>query len=61
VEALRKNERRGQNPDETQFGTKSAAFLSLTLPVKAKVLFLGGFKKSHPVLDQTQGTGAVFS
>jgi hypothetical protein len=44
VEALSKNERRGQNPDETQFGTKSGAFLSLTLPLKAKVLFLEVFK-----------------
>jgi len=32
VGALRKKERRGQKPDETQFGTKSGGFLSLTPP-----------------------------
>ncbi len=30
VEALRKKERWGSKPDETQFGTKNGAFLSFT-------------------------------
>jgi hypothetical protein len=63
VEALRKTERGGQNRMKLslQFGTKSGAALSLTPPpLKANVLFCIFFE-SHPVLDQTQGTGAVFS
>jgi hypothetical protein len=39
VEALRKKEKTGSKPDGTQFGTKSGGFLSLTPPLKAKVLF----------------------
>jgi hypothetical protein len=39
VEALTKR-KHGSKQDETQFGTKSGAFLSLTpLPLKANVLF----------------------
>jgi hypothetical protein len=49
-------------PDETQFGTKSGAFLSLNPHrLNANVLFCRFFKKSHPVLDQTQGTGTDFT
>jgi hypothetical protein len=52
----------GSKQDETQFGTKSGAFLSLALrPLKANVLFCKFFFEFHPVLDQTQGSGAVFS
>jgi NADH:ubiquinone oxidoreductase subunit 6 (subunit J) len=57
VEALRKKERE----DETQFTTKIDGFLSFIPPLNASVLFCRFFLKSHPVLDQTQGSGAVFS
>jgi hypothetical protein len=30
-------------------------------PLNANVIFLQGFSESHPVYDQTQGIGAVFS
>jgi hypothetical protein len=44
----------GSKLDETQLGTKSGAFFSLTPPPpKPNVLFSAGFLKSHPVLDQT--------
>jgi len=49
MEAHEKNERQ----DETQFTTKIDGFLSFTPPWM--VIY------SHPVYDQTQGTGAVFS
>ncbi len=39
---------------------KNGAFLSFT-PLKATVLFCRFFKKSHPVLDQTEGSDVVFS
>jgi len=63
VEALRKKRKDGSKPDETQFGTKSGASLSLTPPLKANANFCRFFFESHPVLDQTQyqGTGALFS
>jgi hypothetical protein len=47
-----------------QFGTKSGAALSLTSPpppIESQFTFLHVFFESHPVLAQTQGTGAVFS
>jgi hypothetical protein len=34
VEALRKKGKTGSKPDETQFGTKSGGFLSLTHPLE---------------------------
>ncbi len=43
--------------DENQLSTKSGAFLSL----KANVLFCRFSFESHPVLDQTHGSGAMFS
>jgi hypothetical protein len=64
MEALRKKQRQGSKQDETQFGTKSGPFLSLSFdppPLKANVLFCRFFLKSHLVLDQTQGSSAVFS
>jgi hypothetical protein len=51
-----------ERQDETQFTTKIDAFFSisdrmkLSLPPKLMLSFL-----SHPVNDQTQGSGAVFS
>jgi hypothetical protein len=47
VEVLRKKERWGQNKDETQFGTKSGAFLNMTspapAPLKANILYFQDF------------------
>ncbi len=40
----------GSKLDETLFGTKSGAFLSLT-PLRL-MYFFPGFLESHPVLDQ---------
>jgi hypothetical protein len=56
VEALKKKERGDQNQDETQFSTRKW----LHFGVKTTVLFCRFFFESHPVLDQTQGSGAVF-
>ncbi len=54
VKALRRKERQ----DETQFTTKIDGFLSFIPPLNT---FLQGFFfSSHPVYDQTQGSGAVF-
>jgi hypothetical protein len=53
--------KKGSKQDETQFGTKNGAFLSFTPTLKANVFFCRFFLKSHPVLDQTQGSSAVFS
>ncbi len=50
---LRKKERQ----DETQFITK---ILSFTPRLNANVLSCMVFFESHPVYDQTQGSGAVF-
>jgi hypothetical protein len=50
VEARRKKERHGETQD-----------LSFNPTLNANVLFSRFFLKSHPVYDQTQGTGAVFS
>jgi hypothetical protein len=55
VEALRKKERQ----DETRFTTKIDGFLSF-IPPWMLMYFLAGFFESHPVYDQTQGSGAVF-
>ncbi len=55
MEALRKKERQ----DETQFTTKIAAFLSF-IPGWMLKYFFAGFFESHPVYDQTQGSGAGF-
>jgi hypothetical protein len=57
VEALRKKERQ----DETQFTTKIDGFLSFIPPLNANVLFCRFCFESHPMYDQTQGSGAVFS
>ncbi len=35
-------------------------FLSFIPPLNANVTILQAFKKSQPVYDQTQGSGAVF-
>ncbi len=62
VEALKKKERQ----DETQFTTKIDGFLSFIIPRWMLTYFIAGFffffflEKSHPVYDQTQGSGAVF-
>jgi len=56
VEVVRKKERQ----DETQFTTKTDSFLSSIPPLNANVLFCRFFFSSHPVYDQTQGSGAVF-
>jgi hypothetical protein len=62
MEALRKKERGGQNKDETQFTTKEMVHVWVSPRYWMLMYFLAGFKKkSHPVLDQTQGSGAVFS
>jgi hypothetical protein len=53
VEAPRKKKRQ----DETQFTTKIDGFLTA---LNANVLFCRVFFQSHPVYDQTQGSGAVF-
>jgi hypothetical protein len=55
VEALRRKEKQ----DETQFTTKIDGFLSF-IPRWMLMYFLAAFFKSHPVYDQTQGSGAVF-
>jgi len=57
VEALRKKERRG----ETQKTINFDGFLSFTLSFFLMCCFAGLFFESHPVYDETQGTGAVFS
>jgi len=56
MEALRKKERQ----DETQFTTKIHCFLSFIPRWMLMYFFAGFFLKSHPVYDQTQGSGAVF-
>jgi hypothetical protein len=56
VEVLTEKERQG----ETESNTKTYSFLSFIPALKANVLFLQVFKKSHPVYDHTQGYGAVF-
>ncbi len=55
VEALTEKERQ----DETQFTTKIDGFLSF-IPCWMLMYFFAGFLLSHPVYDQTQGSGAVF-
>ncbi len=52
----------GSKPDETQFGTKSGAFLSLKPPLKRLVYFFffaGFFFESHPGFGPN--SGALFS
>jgi len=56
VEVLTVKERQGEN----ESNTKTYSFLSFIPALKANVLFLQVFKKSHPVYDHTQGYGAVF-
>jgi hypothetical protein len=50
-----------ERQDETQFITKIDAFSEFHPLLNANVLFCRFKKKSHPVYDQTQGSGAVFS
>ncbi len=58
VEAIMKKER----GDETQFITqKNPWFSQFHLLLNANVHFCRVFFSSHPVYDQTQGSGAVFS
>ncbi len=54
--ALRKEERQ----DETQFTTQIDGFLSFIPPLNANAMFCRFCFESHPVYDQTQGSGAVF-
>ncbi len=56
VEALRTKERQ----DETQCTTKIDGFL-VSPRMHANVLLCRFFFESHPVYDQTQGSGALFS
>ncbi len=53
VEVLREMERQ----DETTFCVSS----KFQPHLNANVVFLQVFKKSHPIFDQAQGSGAVFS
>jgi hypothetical protein len=60
VEVIRKKERRGEN------WMKLSLALAMVIsefepPLKANVLFSRLKKKTHLVLGQTQGTGALFS
>jgi hypothetical protein len=55
VEALRRKERQ----DETQLNTKIDGFLGF-IPHWMLMYFFAGFLKSHPVYDETRGSGAVF-
>jgi len=66
LEALRKNERGGQNLmklgfPQTKFGAGISEFRTPPHPLMRNVHFCRLKKKSHPVLDQSQGSGAVFS
>jgi hypothetical protein len=54
VEALRNKERQGETQEPRWFSEVHS-------PLNANVLFYRIFFESHPVYDQTQGTGAVFS
>jgi hypothetical protein len=57
VEALVQKERQ----DETQFATKILMVFWVSSPVEMLMYFCAGFFwESHPVYDQTQGSGAVF-
>jgi hypothetical protein len=56
VETFTKKERQG----ETQELSKLMVF-SVYPPLNANVLFCRVLFESHPVYDQTQGTGAAFS
>jgi hypothetical protein len=57
VEALRKKERQ----NETQFTIKFDGFLSFIPRLMLMLMyFFARFFESHPVYDQTQGSGAVF-
>ncbi len=56
VEALRRKERQ----DETQFTTKIDGFMSFIPRWMLMFFFFQAFFESHPVYDQTQGSGAVF-
>jgi hypothetical protein len=56
VEALRKQRKRGWNSETI----KIDGFLSFTPPWML-MYFVAVFFESHPLYDQTQGTGAVFS
>ncbi len=53
VEAVRKKERQGETQEPRWFS-------EVRSPLNANVLFRRIFFESHPVYDQTQGTGAVF-
>jgi hypothetical protein len=58
VKAIRENERQ----DETQFTTKiNDDVLSFNPLLNANVLLGGFLSESHPLYDQAQGSGAVFS
>jgi hypothetical protein len=52
--------KRGSNMLELRLAQKTVHF-SVPPPLKANVHFCRVFFESHPVLDQTQGSGAVFS
>jgi hypothetical protein len=56
VETAQEKERH----DETQFTTKIDGFPSFIPCWMLMYFFAGFFFESHPVYDQTQGSGAVF-
>jgi hypothetical protein len=57
VEALVQKDRQ----DETQFTTKILMVFWVSSPVEMLMYFSAGFfLESHPLYDQTQGSGAVF-
>jgi hypothetical protein len=59
VEALRKKERGGQNRLKLSLPPKMVH--SWASPPGRLMHLLAGLFESHPVLGQTQGSGAVFS
>jgi hypothetical protein len=61
VEAVRKKGREGENRIKLSLPQKIGAFLSFTSLLNANVFYCKLFFESHPILDQTQGSGAVFS
>jgi hypothetical protein len=60
VGAVGKKERGGQNRMKLSLPQK-IGFLSFTPLLNANVFYCKLFFESHLILDQTQGSGAVFS
>jgi hypothetical protein len=62
LEVLRRRSgkrRKKETRDGTQFTTKIDGFLSF-IPAWMLMYFFAVFFESHPLYDQTQGSGAVF-